>query len=364
MLVSLVPVLRALGVSERRRLHRLRAHDRRAPDAAVAALGGRARAAVHGLLDLDRRRPDDRRRRRLGDRLQRRPPARARHGDFRAHPSPCARPQDLDGVPAGKPLPHGHHPRHVHARGLHARDRHGGERLLRPRPPERGGLRRRLRRPGEHGRRHARSPTSSERSPSRPTCRPTTSRCPHRSRSCPIEARRPVPGASSSRTSSVASTPPFLRPHDLRPREDRRGLRHLRRRLEGDCVAARASPSSTALSCPGGTTSTSPPPTDFRLTGFYFDEGPFEPIDVEVRDRQTGKSVKVTIIGILVRDDAARDGRHLDVAEDAQPGLPRPGVPDHLLLRPRARTSTRQRRRRGWSPRSSPTAWRPSRSGT
>jgi putative ABC transport system permease protein len=40
-------------------------------------------------------------------------------------------------------------------------------------------------------------------------------------------------------------------------------------------------------------------PVDFRLTGFYFDEGPFQPVPVEVRDLQTGKSVELTVIGIL-----------------------------------------------------------------
>ncbi len=41
------------------------------------------------------------------------------------------------------------------------------------------------------------------------------------------------------------------------------------------------------------------PPGDFRLSGFYFDEGPFEPVSVEVRDPQTGRSVELTVIGIL-----------------------------------------------------------------
>jgi putative ABC transport system permease protein len=40
-------------------------------------------------------------------------------------------------------------------------------------------------------------------------------------------------------------------------------------------------------------------PADFRLTGFYFDEGTFEPIPVAVHDRQTGTTVQLTVIGIL-----------------------------------------------------------------
>jgi putative ABC transport system permease protein len=41
------------------------------------------------------------------------------------------------------------------------------------------------------------------------------------------------------------------------------------------------------------------PPTDFKLSGFLLDEGPMQPIDVLVRDPQTEKDLTVTIIGIL-----------------------------------------------------------------
>jgi putative ABC transport system permease protein len=40
-------------------------------------------------------------------------------------------------------------------------------------------------------------------------------------------------------------------------------------------------------------------PTDFRLSGFYFDEGPMEPIPITVQDQQSGKSLELTVIGIL-----------------------------------------------------------------
>jgi putative ABC transport system permease protein len=39
--------------------------------------------------------------------------------------------------------------------------------------------------------------------------------------------------------------------------------------------------------------------TDFRLSGFYFDDGTFDPIPVEVRDPQTGRTLRLTVIGIL-----------------------------------------------------------------
>ncbi|HSE81087.1 MAG TPA: FtsX-like permease family protein, partial [Gaiellaceae bacterium] len=41
------------------------------------------------------------------------------------------------------------------------------------------------------------------------------------------------------------------------------------------------------------------PPGEFRLSGFYFDEGTFDPIPVEVQDTQTGRTVELTVIGIL-----------------------------------------------------------------
>lgn len=38
---------------------------------------------------------------------------------------------------------------------------------------------------------------------------------------------------------------------------------------------------------------------DFALTGFYYEEGAFEPIPVEVLDKQTGGKTTLTVIGIL-----------------------------------------------------------------
>ena len=47
------------------------------------------------------------------------------------------------------------------------------------------------------------------------------------------------------------------------------------------------------------------PPPDFGLSGFYFEEG-FDPIPVEVLDKQTGNRTKLTVIGIL-KDTAPRE---------------------------------------------------------
>ena len=40
-------------------------------------------------------------------------------------------------------------------------------------------------------------------------------------------------------------------------------------------------------------------PPDFRLTGFYYEEGNFDSIPVRVLDEQTGKTAELTVIGIL-----------------------------------------------------------------
>ena len=47
-------------------------------------------------------------------------------------------------------------------------------------------------------------------------------------------------------------------------------------------------------------------PPDFQLTGFYFEEGSFEPIPIEVLDKQTGRSTRLTVVGIL-KDTAPRE---------------------------------------------------------
>jgi putative ABC transport system permease protein len=41
------------------------------------------------------------------------------------------------------------------------------------------------------------------------------------------------------------------------------------------------------------------PPPDFTLTGFYFEEGQFDPIPLEVYDKQTGRSTRLEVVGVL-----------------------------------------------------------------
>ncbi len=41
-------------------------------------------------------------------------------------------------------------------------------------------------------------------------------------------------------------------------------------------------------------------PPDFQLAGFYFDDGTFDPIKVQIQDTQTGRTTGLTIIGVLM----------------------------------------------------------------
>jgi putative ABC transport system permease protein len=41
------------------------------------------------------------------------------------------------------------------------------------------------------------------------------------------------------------------------------------------------------------------PQPDFRLSGFYLEDGTFEPVPVDVRDPQSGRTTRLTVIGVL-----------------------------------------------------------------
>jgi len=68
---------------------------------------------------------------------------------------------------------------------------------------------------------------------------------------------------------------------------------------------------------------------DFALSGFYFDDGVFDPIPVDVRDRQTGRRVRLTVIGIL-SDSAPLEMAGISASqrtlERAFPGRVRPTI--------------------------------------
>ena len=67
---------------------------------------------------------------------------------------------------------------------------------------------------------------------------------------------------------------------------------------------------------------------DFQLTGFYFEEG-FDPIPIQVLDKQTGKRVRLTVIGIL-KDTAPLEMVGISTSEEtlaaAFPGRIQPTV--------------------------------------
>ena len=67
---------------------------------------------------------------------------------------------------------------------------------------------------------------------------------------------------------------------------------------------------------------------DFQLTGFYFEEG-FDPIPIQVLDKQTGKRVRLTVIGIL-KDTAPLEMVGISTSEEtltaAFPGRTQPTI--------------------------------------
>jgi putative ABC transport system permease protein len=75
---------------------------------------------------------------------------------------------------------------------------------------------------------------------------------------------------------------------------------------------------------------------DFRLSGFYYEEGSFDPIPVEVVDKQTGNRLRLTVIGIL-KDTAPLEMVGISTSEStlaaACPGRIAPTV-HYFALRP------------------------------
>jgi putative ABC transport system permease protein len=68
---------------------------------------------------------------------------------------------------------------------------------------------------------------------------------------------------------------------------------------------------------------------DFRLTGFYFEDGAFDPVPVVVRDPQTGRRTRLTVIGVLP-DTAPLEMLGISTSQatlaDAFPGRVRPTI--------------------------------------
>lgn len=70
-------------------------------------------------------------------------------------------------------------------------------------------------------------------------------------------------------------------------------------------------------------------PPDFRLSGFVFEDGVFDPIPVEVLDKQTGRTATLTVIGVLA-DTAPFEMVGISTSqtalEEAFPGRVRPTI--------------------------------------
>jgi putative ABC transport system permease protein len=68
---------------------------------------------------------------------------------------------------------------------------------------------------------------------------------------------------------------------------------------------------------------------DFQLSGFYFEDGTFDPVPVEVVDEQTGRSLQLTVIGVL-KDTAPPEMVGISSSEEtleaAFPGRVKPTI--------------------------------------
>ena len=210
---------------------------------------------------------------------------------------PRARAAHVDGVSAARPLPDGHDARDVHARRLHARHRVRRERLVRARDRRRG-LRRRL--PGARGdgrrgadRRHGGRAADARRGSEPPTSRTSAaSPCSRSRRSSSGRA------AATRRTSSAASTPRSS--STRRSASGRSRAATARRRRSGRRCATHPGLAvvDSSIVPRRDNFNFGVAPTS-RSAGSTYEEGTFDPIPIEVRDQQTGRTTKLTVIGIL-----------------------------------------------------------------
>ena len=76
--------------------------------------------------------------------------------------------------------------------------------------------------------------------------------------------------------------------------------------------------------------------TDLRLHGFFAEDKSFQPVPLDVRDPETGRTTRVDRDRNAARQRSVRGRRHLDVATDARV-LRESGSADDLLHSPRAR---------------------------
>ena len=347
------------------RLHDLRPCDRRRDAPALERLGIRVRPDLDGLLDLDRRRPDDRDRRRLGDRLQRRPHPRAVSASSLSRVRAASR----------------------RSRGWRSRTRCGpaSARARRSRCSRSSSSRSSpgRRRPARSSRRstnvdqfgggfQVRAGTSATAPIDEHARRRSGQRAGHRS--CATSPRVGSQSVLSVKARQLGAGRPaesyvargldqvVPRAHDLRPRRDgarlriraaRSGMRWRRSRAWRSSTrrSRRAGTTSTSRCCP---TSSSPASTSRTASSIRSRS--------RSATRRPGEQLRLKVIGILKRRRPAGDGRASRARRPRTSTHSRDGSSRRSTTSRSRRESIRRRRRRSSSRRSSRTGCRPSRS--
>ena len=208
-----------------------------------------------------------------------------------------ARPEDVDGVSASKPVPDRRHARDVHARRLHAGRRSDDERRVRERLQRQRRVRRRVRRAGDGLARGADHRHDIGR---RPRTRTPAGRLPGSREH--LDARGQGPPARHDRKGSLVRRPRRRRrlpaEHDLQAR--RLGARLFV--AEAVWSAVRTRPNLAVVDqfvVPRRENWTFGMAPDFKLKGFYLEDKTFDPVRVAVRDQQTGKRLVLRVVGVL-----------------------------------------------------------------
>ena len=254
----------------------------------------------------------------------------------------------------------------VHARRLHARDGARPRTARSCTPSTTTRLRRRLRRPGEHG--AGRRPIDDMRRgavAARPACDADD-----------FARRRQPVGRSPVEATQVGAGRPF-EPYLVRGLDDaflghttfglgddgRRATAREREVWDARCARGRTSPSSTASIVPRRDNFGLRPcrPTS-SSAGFYFEDGPFDPIPIERPRPADGQDRQLTVIGDPQGHGAARDGRASRPRSGRSPRRS-PAAPARRSTTSTSRPASTRRRGRASSSRpSSRTGWRRSRS--
>ena len=150
-------------------------------------------------------------------------------------------------------------------------------------------------------------------------CRARPARLPRRRQRvgrCPAEVAAGRRAGRRARTTRARLRPRLPRRHDVRARRDARRATARRARSGTRCAAPRPRRGRPARRAAPRQLGLRRAARDFRLTGFYIEDGTFDPVPVEVRDPAVRTGADADRHRRARRHDAARHGRHLDVAAD------------------------------------------------